>query len=62
MSVRLSRGNSTRKKLTPTPVMAGLDGKFPNSTELALQFTSGRYGYRLEHSNTEVAVPIIDSK
>jgi hypothetical protein len=62
MSARLSGRNSTEKKLTPTPVMAGFEEKFPNCTELALQFTSARYGYRLEHSNTDVAVPIIGSK
>jgi hypothetical protein len=42
MSGRLLKGNSIRKKLTPTPVIAGFDGKSPNLTELALQFTSGR--------------------
>jgi hypothetical protein len=60
MLARLSRRFSARKKLTPTPVMAGFDGNCPNSTELALQFTSGRCGYRLEHCNTDVAVPIVD--
>lgn len=45
--------------LTPMPVIAGFEGNSPCSTEPVVQFVSGSQGYRLEHSRTEVAVPIV---
>jgi hypothetical protein len=46
-------------KHTPIPEIAGLDANSPNRTDVIVQLMSGIDGYRSEHSNTEVAEPII---
>lgn len=45
--------------LTPMPVIAGFEAKLPYDTEPRLQLTAGSHGYRVEHSNTDVAVPMV---
>lgn len=44
---------------TPMPDIAGLDLKSPCCTNPAVQLTPGLEGYRLEHSKTDVAEPMV---